>query len=142
MNVPLITTRSITFSTTHLKGIMMTNNDLPYELKEKLLNFAQRLPETKRQQFLTNTCRDIVDFSGRFIRDHKYSIVYGAIGYVVGHLLDQATTVTVPLVGIFRPFSNTFALFGLVGVGYGFLKDQEIYWFENILKRNIREALQ
>ena len=117
--------------------------DLPTSVKEKLLMFAKKLPAGKRAEFIVNTSRDIASFAGEFAKEHKYTIIYGGIGYLVGHLLDELLVIHVPIAGPLKPTQNLAGLLlGVTGMGCGFLKDHDVYRLQSILKREIQNALR
>lgn len=113
--------------------------DLPTSVKEKLLMIAKKLPEAKRTQFIVNTSRDIASFAGEFAKAHKYTLIYGGIGFLLGNVLDQL--LTIPIVGPIT-FDLAGPLLGLAGAGYGFLKDDDVYRLQLIVKREIQNALK
>ena len=117
--------------------------EIPLKLKRKLLEFAKKLPESRRARFLVDTAKKIVAFAVDFIRDHRYAIVYGAIGFVVGHVLDTALVFTVPFYGVLRPTANLAGiLLGTAGLGYGFFRDGDMIRLRSIITSQIRKALQ
>lgn len=117
--------------------------DLPTSVKEKLLMIAKKLPTAKRTQFIVNTSKDIASFAGEFAKEHKYTIIYGGIGYLVGHLLDELFVITIPMVGQWSPTQNLAGLLlGVAGMGCGFMKDHDVYRLQSILKREIQNALR
>ena len=116
---------------------------IPLKLKMKLMEFAKRLPGARRAQFLIETSKKIVTFASDFALEHKYSIIYASIGYVVGHVLDSVLVFTIPGLGVLRPTMNLAGiLFGTVGLGYGILRDSDTLRLRNIIVRQIRKALR
>ena len=117
--------------------------EIPLKLKMKLMDFAKRLPESSRAQFLIETSRKIVTFAAEFISDHKYSIAYGTIGLAVGRILDGLLVFTVPVLGELRLTMNLAAvLLGTTGLAYGFLRDYDLVRLRNIIVCQVRKALQ
>lgn len=116
--------------------------EMPLAVKEKLMELARKLPEGSRSQFLINTSKEIGSFAAKFAAEHKYTIIYGGIGYLLGHLLDEVLTIQIPLIGAWKPTQNLAGLLlGLGGVGCGFMKDQDVYHFDKIIRNQIQLAL-
>lgn len=82
-----------------------------------------------------------MSFAAQFAAEHKYTLIYGAIGYILGHFVDEMLTFTIPLVGQWKPTEKAVLFLGLAGAGYGFMKDQQVYWFQNMLKKEVQAAL-
>jgi hypothetical protein len=117
--------------------------DIPMSVKEKLVALSAKLPADKRSQFLVNTTKDTLLFMSKLAKEHKYTLVYGAVGYLAGHVLDELLVLTIPMIGVWRPTQNLAGLLlGLAGAGYGFMKDQEVSWFQNAIRREIQNALK
>ena len=117
--------------------------EIPMKLKWRLMEFAKRLPESRRAKFLIDTSKKIVQFAADFAMEHKYSIIYGSIGFVVGHLLDSVLVFTIPGIGTLRPTMNLAGiLLGTAGLGYGILRDSDVIRLRNIIARQIWKALQ
>lgn len=116
---------------------------MPLKLKMKLLEFAKRLPASRRARFLMETSRKIAAFAAEFALEHKYAIIYGSIGFVVGHVLDSVLVFTVPYFGLLRPTMNLAAvLLGTAGLGCGILRDADAIRLRNIIMHQVRKALQ
>lgn len=116
--------------------------EIPFVVKERLLEIAKKLPQSSRSRFLINTSKEFASFAATFAKDHKYSLIYGAIGYLLGHLVDELFVITIPCVGQWRPTQNLAGLIlGMTGLGYGFMKDQDVYHLQMIIKREIQAAL-
>ena len=117
--------------------------NIPLKLKQKLMAFAKRLPGARRARFLIETTKKIIAFATEFVADHKYTIIYASVGYVVGHVLDSAVVFSVPFLGVWRPTMNLAGiLLGTVGFGYGILRDSDVIRLRNIITRQIRKALR
>lgn len=117
--------------------------DIPLKMKMKLMDFARRLPESRRARFLIETSRKIVAFAAEFAVEHKYTVIYGSIGFVVGHVLDTVLVFTIPGIGVLRPTLNLAGvLLGTLGLGYGILRDCDAIRLRNIIVRQVRKALQ
>ena len=117
--------------------------DIPMKLKWRLMEFAKRLPQSSRARFLTDASRKIMAFAAEFAVEHKYAIIYGSIGFVVGHLLDSVLVFTIPGLGVLRPTMNLAGiLIGTAGLGYGILRDCDAIHLRDIIVRQIRRAFQ
>ena len=118
-------------------------SDIPISLKRKILCFAKRLPKDKRAIFIRNCTVEITRFAARFTKEHKYTAVYALIGLVVGRVLDQALTFTIPVVG---QVSLSLGLLGTLGPiilgGVGFMKDWEVSELQMSIARQVQMALR
>lgn len=105
----------------------MDARDLPFEIKKKLSRIAKRLPEAGRGVFCNSAGKRIAAFAQGFLADNKHALVYGAIGFVLGRIADGMIG-SIPVVGwILRPALNLLPWgLGLVGAGYGFMKDRDV----------------
>ena len=106
------------------------NNDifteLPFNVKENLFLLAKKLPESKRSEFLSGVNQDLTEFAKEFLKDNKWTLVYGAIGFALGVALDQILEINIPF---YKTISITFGWakwIGLCGGAiHGFKKDRE-----------------
>ncbi|WP_031385364.1 hypothetical protein [Desulfonatronum thiodismutans] len=65
----------------------MTATDLPLEAQERLLDFAEHLPETKRFLFIKNVAERVGDLA----KNHPRTIIFSALGWVLGEMVDNPT---------------------------------------------------
>lgn len=105
----------------------MNSRELPIEIKKYLYKIALSLPEAGRRVFCKSAGARIAAFAQGFLADNKYALVYGAIGFVLGRIADGLIG-SIPVVGwVLRPALNLLPWgFGLVGAGYGFMKDRDV----------------
>ena len=62
--------------------------DIPTDVKENLLELADRLPSAAQSQFLRNTTEKLRDLSLQY----QNTLVYTAVGWVVGEIIDNVLT--------------------------------------------------
>ena len=100
---------------------MSIENDLPYKVKEKLLRLASHLPESARRGFVKKAGERL----GEFTHDHTNTIVYGAVGWVLGEIVDNLLTVGIPFSELAVELSGDLADDSglVVGAIVGFKKD-------------------
>ena len=66
--------------------------DIPTDVKENLLELADRLPSAAQSQFLRNTTEKLRDLSLQY----QNTLVYTAVGWVVGEIIDNVLTNPIP----------------------------------------------
>jgi hypothetical protein len=71
---------------------MTTAIDLPLDAQERLLDFAEQLPESKRAQFVKNVAHRVGDLA----KDHPRTIIFAALGWVLGEIIDNLLTIKIP----------------------------------------------
>jgi len=94
--------------------------DIPMDVKEKLLELASRLPSHAQSPFIRNTSEKLRDLSLHY----QNTLVYTAVGWVVGEIIDNFLTI---------PFTNGLSVTGdrasdlgaLIGGLSGFFSDQK-----------------
>jgi hypothetical protein len=69
-----------------------SNLDLPVSVKERLLELAKQLPDTMRGSFLSRTADRLADLAAH----HSNAIVFAAVGWLLGEIIDHVLTVHVP----------------------------------------------
>ncbi len=96
--------------------------DIPTDVKENLLELADRLPSSAQSQFIRNTTEKLRDLSLQY----QNTLVYTAVGWVVGEIIDNLLTVPVPIPGGF-PLTGDRAsdLGAMIGGLSGFFSDQK-----------------
>ena len=116
---------------------------IPLKLKRRLIEFAKKLPESRRARFLIETSKKIVAFAASFVLEHKYTVIYASLGFVVGRILDTMLVIWVPGLGVLRPTMNMAGiLLGTAGLGCGFLRDYDALRLRSLIVRQIHKALQ
>lgn len=63
--------------------------DIPTDVKENLLELASRLPSAAQSQFIRNTTEKLRDLSLQY----QNTLVYTAVGWVVGEIIDNVLTI-------------------------------------------------
>ena len=66
--------------------------DIPTDVKENLLELADRLPSAAQSQFIRNTTEKLRDLSLQY----QNTLVYTAVGWVVGEIIDNVLTNPIP----------------------------------------------
>lgn len=62
----------------------------------------------------------------RLVWEHRYTVGYATLGYVVGHVIDSILTISIPFYGTIRLTGGMIAVLLSVSGGIcGFLRDME-----------------
>lgn len=69
-----------------------SKHDLPVSVKERLLEFSRQLPDTTRGSFLSRTADRLAELA----EHHSNALVFAAVGWLLGEILDHVLTVHVP----------------------------------------------
>jgi hypothetical protein len=75
---------------------MNRSPDLPNDVKERLLELARRLPEPSRGGFLTR----VTDRLRQLSLDYSETIIFTAVGWLLGEILDHVITLHVPFADV------------------------------------------
>ena len=93
--------------------------DIPTDVKENLLELADRLPSAAQSQFLRNTTEKLRDLSLQY----QNTLVYTAVGWVVGEIIDNV--LTIPFT-VWSPTGDRSSDLGaMIGGLSGFFSDQK-----------------
>jgi hypothetical protein len=117
--------------------------DMPLGVKKKLLDVAGRLPEDKRPTFLRVVLREMQ----QAVYNHPRTLVYGALGWVLGEVLDRLLVFPVPLTGKVIRVTADMASHVLAAAGLvkGFMEDRKAISLGTQMHRavemGIREAM-
>lgn len=120
----------------------MSSEVLPFEIKKTLHELSEVLPSKEaRSVFLKNAGKQIGDLAIELITEHKRTLVYGAIGLILGHALAKLAG-GVPIVGfLLEPLvEQSSILISLAGAGYGFMKDCDVKRVERIIRDSYLKA--
>ena len=118
----------------------MTALDLPLEVQARLLDFSEYLPESKQADF----ARRVSDRVGHLIKDHPRTLIFSALGGVLGEVLDNLLTFSLP-------FSEAVVCLTadraseMIGAGAGisgFIRDRKAVGHRELLRRFVREEVQ
>lgn len=95
--------------------------DLPVSVKERLLELSRHLPGESRGSFLSRTADRLVDLATQ----HTNALVFAAVGWLLGQILDHVLTVYVPFSDLAICLTGgRISEIGLVaGVLYGLSRD-------------------
>ena len=117
---------------------METN--LPIEIKEQLLRFAERLPEHKRPGFLRNVVRQL----GELTTEYPNTILFTLIGWVIGEMIDNALTIPLPFTSKVIELTGDYAdsVLALAGGVKGFSMDRQETAARDRISSVIRQELR
>jgi hypothetical protein len=93
--------------------------DIPTDVKENLLELADRLPSAAQSQFIRNTTEKLRDLSLQY----QNTLVYTAVGWVVGEIIDNV--LTIPFTEWSLTGDRSSDLGALIGGLAGFFSDQK-----------------
>ena len=93
--------------------------DIPMDVKEKLLELASRLPSHAQSPFIRNTTEKLRDLSLQY----QNTLVYTAVGWVVGEIIDNV--LTIPFTEWSLTGDRSSDLGALIGGLAGFFSDQK-----------------
>ena len=101
----------------------MNTVDLPLDAQERLLDLAERLPIHSRSTFL----RGVSSAIGELVTDHPRTIVYTALGWVLGEIIDHLLTFQLPLSDVIVCLTADRAsdVLAVGGGVLGFLRDRK-----------------
>lgn len=71
----------------------INTREIPFEIKEKLVLLARKLPEAARSEFVRGASRKIHDVAS----DHPRTFIYAAAGWMLGELIDHVLSIHIPL---------------------------------------------
>ena len=96
--------------------------DIPMDVKEKLLELASRLPSHAQSPFIRNTSEKLRDLSLQY----QNTLVYTAVGWVVGEIIDGVLTIPIPGTGGWSLTGDRSSDLGaMIGGLAGFFSDQK-----------------
>jgi len=96
--------------------------DIPTDVKENLLELASRLPSAAQSQFIRNTTEKLRDLSLQY----QNTLVYTAVGWVVGEIIDNVLTIPIPGTGGWPITGDRSSDLGaMIGGLSGFFSDQK-----------------
>lgn len=117
----------------------MDARDLPDDIKDQLIEIAEKeLPTEKAQiSFCQNAGKRIAEIAQSFFSDYQNTIVYSAIGAILGFGLGQCVR-SIPWVGfLLEPVANLIPVVFAAGCGFeGYRRD-----LDNAKARRDQEAL-
>lgn len=115
---------------------------IPVSLQERLLAVADHLPEEKRAQFIRAVCREAIEA----VNDHPRTLIYCALGWLLGEILDQLTF-NIPIKELMNVLTADRAsdIGAAVGLFNGFLADcrtnAEADQMGRVVAKCLREAI-
>jgi hypothetical protein len=122
---------------------MPTAKELPIDVMERLLEFAKRLPEESRSSFLQRVLLGLEALGTKY----ENTVVYAALGWLAGELVDHIFSVHIPLVNIpvYLTLNHASEAGALTGILAGFYQDckkgKEREEVAEIVGRELRRAL-
>jgi len=113
----------------------MTGTDLPIEVKSRLLDLARRLPDAARSDFVRNSASQLKNLA----LSHENTLVYGAVGFIVGELIDNFVTIPIPLTEAVACLTGDYAshALGAYGAVIGLQQDLQ----RNDLRKQVAEII-
>ena len=121
----------------------MNPSDLPYNVKQYLMQISQTLPSgSDRRGFCNNAGRRICELAKNFVVNNKHTLFYSAVGVILGCVIKQGIK-RIFLVGwALGPIADSLpVLFGLGGAAKGFLKDCDDAAMKRKILRIVEEEL-
>jgi len=113
---------------------------LPRKLVEKLLREAGKLPESAQARFVRNAAQRLT----WIVTDHPRTIVYSALGWVVGEVLDHVLTIPIPFTKtvVHLTADHAHEIAPMLGGVLGFFEDRTERLNRHRVARVIREEFQ
>jgi hypothetical protein len=110
---------------------------LPHPLLKKLLRKARKLPESARARFLRNVAERLT----WIVTDHPRTIVYSALGWAVGAVLDHVLAIPIPFTKtvIHLTADRAHEIAPVLGGVLGFFEDRTERMNRHRVARVIRE---
>lgn len=114
--------------------------DMPLGVKRKLLGIAGRLPEDKRPTFL----RVVLGEMRNVIYSHPRTLVYGALGFVLGEVLDRLLVIPLPMSSRVVKVTADMAshILAALGLVKGFMEDRKTVSMEQKMHRAVENGLR
>jgi hypothetical protein len=119
------------------------SDTIPVDVQEKMLLVADHLPPDRRAKFLETVSRETM----AAIADHPRTLVYGALGWVLGEILDHLLTFRLPWTDVAFCLTAHHAseLGAAAGMVKGFMEDRRAIaqrdQMSHAVARAIKEAL-
>lgn len=123
---------------------MSASLEMPIDVKKKLMDLAEQLPRDRRAVFLKNVTNSIADLAA----DHPTPIVYAAVGWIIGQLLESILTFHIPLSDIVVQLASDRLSEWLAALGFGAGAIQEVRnspertAIAKIVQKEIRRAME
>ena len=118
----------------------LETDQIPLDIKAKLLILAKKLPEAARSQFVKRTAIRISEVAA----EHPRTITYTVAGWVLGQLIDNILTIDMPFSDLVVCLTADKAsdLGGVAGALYGFFEDKQAQSQRRQIARIIGEELR
>ena len=118
----------------------LETDQIPLDIKAKLLILAKKLPEDARSQFVKRTAIRISEVAA----EHPRTITYTVAGWVLGQLIDNILTIDMPFSDLVVCLTADKAsdLGGVAGALYGFFEDKQAQSQRRQIARIIGEELR
>ncbi len=121
----------------------MNTAELPLDVQERLLDLAEKLPTSSQATFLRGVTAEI----GGLLKDHPRTIIFAALGWVLGEVIDHLLTFDLPLsdVVLCLTVDRASDVLAVGGGVLGFLRDRnaiaERDAVSKVVARELRKAL-
>jgi|GEM_PF-2000915 len=121
----------------------MTLTSIPLPARESILELADHLPASTRKRFVRNTLERLEELAITY----NNTLIYGAVGLVVGHILDDLLTVHIPFMREATCLTGgKMAEVGLLaGLFKGFFEDRanarQMKLVNSVIREEVRRAL-
>jgi hypothetical protein len=117
-----------------------TQTSIPLDAQESILELADYLPASVRGSFVRNTVHRIEELAITY----NNTLIYGAIGWVVGHVIDNFLSVHIPFTdGLTCLTGGKAGEAGLLaGVFKGFVEDRANARQTELVSRVVREEVR
>jgi len=118
----------------------MNTAELPLDVQEKLLDLAEKLPARTRSTFLQGVTSGI----GELLSDHPQTVVFTALGWVFGEIIDHLLTFQLPLsdVVVCLTADRASDVFAIGGGVSGFIRDRKAIAERNAVSRVVASELR
>ena len=121
----------------------MNPSDLPLSIKTDLVSLSKQLPSgSDRRSFCQNAGRRICELAKEFVVNNKYSLFYGAVGVILGCVIENAGKRIFFVGWALCPIADSLPVrCGLGGAAKGFLKDCDDAAMKKKILRIVEEEL-
>ncbi len=113
---------------------------IPLDAQDQILELADHLPAASRRSFVRNTCTRLEELAITY----NNTLIYGVIGLVVGHIIDDLLTIHLPFAGSATHLTGgKMGELGLLaGLFKGFVEDRANARQIDIVSRVVREEVR
>ncbi|GHT21916.1 hypothetical protein FACS189419_03630 [Planctomycetales bacterium] len=122
-------------------------DDIPFDIKERLLGISKMFPSAKQgAEFIKQVTPKICGFIWTELKHHPRAAVYGFVAYYLTYGIMEYVKEEVPggcIIDWAIPdgcegLAQIMA--GLLGAGYGFVRDREVATLRSIIVKTVRDV--